>query len=138
MDGTPITFTTIARNLKAVHSRHLLPIDCTALVPTVRRMNVERKKAGLPAYVDPRQDNREIVPHGFRSTFRDWAEEQTSFSSAVAEMALAHTVKNKVEAAYRRGDLFEKRRRLMHAWASYCSEQPKARANNVTSIRGRG
>ena len=106
-----------------------------ALLQTVRRMNTERKKAGLPAYVDLRQDNRDIVPHGFRSTFRDWAEEQTSFPSTVAEMALAHTVKSKVEASYRRGDLFEKRRRLMQAWASYCSEQPKA--NNVTSIQGR-
>ena len=58
------------------------------------------------------------VPHGFRSTFRDWASETTSFPHDVCEMALAHTIGNKAEAAYRRGDLFEKRRELMEAWAS--------------------
>ncbi|MBL4618634.1 MAG: integrase arm-type DNA-binding domain-containing protein [Marinicaulis sp.] len=58
--------------------------------------------------------------HGFRSTFRDWASERTNFSNEVCEMALAHTIKNKAEAAYRRGDLFEKRRKLMEAWAQYC------------------
>lgn len=57
--------------------------------------------------------------HGFRSTFRDWAAEMTDFPSDVVEKALAHTVKNKVEAAYRRGHLLEKRRQLMEAWAAY-------------------
>jgi integrase len=64
--------------------------------------------------------NSEITAHGFRSTFRDWCAEQTSFPSEVAEMALAHAVGDKVEAAYRRGDLFEKRRQLAEAWARYC------------------
>ncbi|WP_394701352.1 tyrosine-type recombinase/integrase [uncultured Propionivibrio sp.] len=59
------------------------------------------------------------VPHGFRSTFRDWCAEQTDYSNEVAEMALAHTISNKVEAAYRRGDLFDKRRQLMQDWESY-------------------
>ncbi len=58
--------------------------------------------------------------HGFRSAFRDWASESTGFSHEVCEMALAHVIANKVEAAYRRGDLFEKRRKLMEAWARYC------------------
>jgi len=61
------------------------------------------------------------VPHGFRSSFRDWAGEVSNFPADVCEMALAHTIKNKVEAAYRRGDLFEKRRKLMEAWADYCT-----------------
>lgn len=61
----------------------------------------------------------EAVPHGMRSTFRDWAEEATSFSHEVKEAALAHTIKNKVEAAYRRTDLFDKRRDLMDAWGRY-------------------
>jgi len=61
-----------------------------------------------------------LTVHGFRSTFRDWAAEQTKFSNEVTEMALAHAVADKVEAAYRRGDLFEKRRILMRTWASYC------------------
>ena len=66
----------------------------------------------------------DLTVHGFRSTFRDWAAEQTNFTREVAEMALAHTIGDKVEAAYRRGDLFEKRRKLMEAWAIYCEGQP--------------
>ncbi len=60
------------------------------------------------------------VPHGFRSTFRDWASEQTNFPNEVCEMALAHAIRDKAEAAYRRGDLLEKRRQLMLAWSRYC------------------
>ncbi len=59
--------------------------------------------------------------HGFRSAFRDWCAEETSVAGEIAEAALAHTVPNKVEAAYRRTDFFEKRRKLMDAWASYCT-----------------
>ena len=61
----------------------------------------------------------EAVPHGMRSTFRDWAAERTDFPHAVAEMALAHAIGNAVEAAYRRGDLFEKRAEMMAAWAVF-------------------
>jgi integrase len=63
----------------------------------------------------------DITAHGFRSTFRDWAAERTNFPNEVVEMALAHTISNKVEAAYRRGDLFEKRRQLAEAWAMFCA-----------------
>jgi integrase len=73
----------------------------------------------------------EFTVHGFRSTFRDWASETTGFPHDVCEMALAHTIANKAEAAYRRGDLLEKRRELMAAWAAYC--QPKA--DNVIKLR---
>jgi len=67
----------------------------------------------------------EITAHGFRSTFRDWASERTSFPSEVVEMALAHTIANKVEAAYRRGNLLEKRRELMAAWQGFvCASAP--------------
>lgn len=62
----------------------------------------------------------DAVPHGFRSTFRDWAAERTTYPNEVAEMALAHAVGNKVEAAYRRGDLFEKRLAMMDDWADFC------------------
>ena len=62
----------------------------------------------------------EETVHGFRSTFRDWASETTNFPNEVCEMALAHTIPGKAEAAYRRGDLFNKRRKLMDAWAKYC------------------
>ncbi len=64
------------------------------------------------------------VPHGFRSTFRDWVSEHTSYPRDAAEMALAHTIGDKVEAAYRRGDLFEKRRRMMVDWAAFCELDP--------------
>lgn len=78
------------------------PISNMAFLMTLRRMKID------------------TTAHGFRSTFRDWASERTSFPSDVCEMALGHTIKNKVEAAYRRGDLFEKRRELMEAWARFC------------------
>jgi integrase len=77
----------------------------------------------------------DLTAHGFRSSFRDWAAERTNFPSEVAEMALAHVVGNKVEAAYRRGDLFEKRRRLMGAWADFLSKAPADTAK-VVSLRG--
>src|SRR5262249_13459055 len=72
-----------------------------------------------------RMDRGDVTAHGFRSTFRDWAAERTSFPSEVLEMALAHVVGDKVEAAYRRGHLFDKRAKLMAAWAVYCAA-PKA------------
>ncbi|MBA3324021.1 MAG: hypothetical protein H0T41_01635 [Rhodobacteraceae bacterium] len=59
------------------------------------------------------------VPHGFRSSFRDWAGEQTNFPREVAEFALAHATRDKAEAAYARSDLLEKRRKMMEAWACY-------------------
>ncbi len=64
----------------------------------------------------------DLTAHGFRSTFRDWAAERTNYPNEVAEMALAHAVGDKVEAAYRRGDLFDKRRKMMNAWAKFCSK----------------
>jgi integrase len=67
-----------------------------------------------------RMERTKITAHGFRSTFRDWAAEQTDTPRDVAEMALAHAVGDKVEAAYRRGDLVEKRKKLMQEWAKYC------------------
>jgi integrase len=79
-----------------------------------------------------RQGRGNLTAHGFRSTFRDWVAEQTNFPSEVAEMALAHTVGDKVEAAYRRGDLFEKRRQLAEAWGAFCS-QPAG--GNVVALR---
>jgi len=70
--------------------------------------------------------------HGFRSAFKDWASERTRFPNEVSEAALAHTIPNKVEAAYRRGDLFGKRRRLMEEWARYCATAQSAGAKVVT------
>ena len=65
----------------------------------------------------------DVTMHGFRSSFRDWAAEQTNFPSTVCEAALAHAVRDKVEAAYFRTDLFERRRELMHTWAAFATEK---------------
>jgi integrase len=67
-------------------------------------------------------DRRVASVHGFRSTFRDWAAERTSFPRELAEMALAHSVGSDVEQAYRRTDMFDKRRRLMEEWAKFCAK----------------
>src|SRR6516225_2065959 len=75
----------------------------------------------------------DITVHGFRSSFRDWAAEQTSYPNHVVEMALAHAISNAVEAAYRRGDLFDKRARLMQQWADYCAN-PQA-GGKVVALR---
>jgi integrase len=79
-----------------------------------------------------RRMGRDVTAHGFRSTFKDWARESTSFPNEVSEAALAHVNGDKVEAAYARGDLFEKRRKLMDAWASFCTAP--ARKGNVVGI----
>lgn len=78
-----------------------------------------------------RRLNEKITVHGFRSTFRDWVSEETEHSPEVAEMALAHTIKNKVEAAYRRRDLLDRRRVLMQDWLDFCNSQ---RFNNVLKL----
>src|SRR5208282_4972868 len=80
------------------------PLLMTALLTLLRRMNIQ-----------------DATVHGFRSTFRDWAAECTKFPNEVCEAALAHAIANRAEAAYRRGDLFDKRRKLMDAWAAYCA-----------------
>jgi integrase len=88
------------------------PISSSAMLELVRGMR------GMGATV-----------HGFRSSFRDWAAEQTAYPTELCEMALAHAVGNKVEAAYKRGDMMEKRRRLMADWAAYCERAPAERDN---------
>lgn len=76
-----------------------------------------------------------VTVHGFRSTFRDWAGETTAHPREVIEHALAHRLADKAEAAYARGTLFEKRRRLMDAWVEYCESEAR-NTGSVTSIRG--
>jgi integrase len=85
-----------------------MPLSVMALGMVLRRMSI-----------------KDATVHGFRSAFRDWAAECTNFTNEVCEAALAHVIANKVEAAYRRGDLFDKRRKLMEAWAVFCAA-PKA------------
>jgi len=82
-----------------------------------------------------RRANADVTAHGFRSAFRDWAGDQTSFPRDVVEGALAHAIENKTEAAYRRSDALEKRRKLMAAWDAYCTSTPKEGRGNVTPLR---
>ena len=118
-----------AERMKARRS-HAVPLSDEALDILDRALKASVNDFLFPGYRGPlsnmaflailkRMKRRDITPHGFRSTFRDWAAETTSHPSDVVEMALAHTVGNKVEAAYRRGDLFEKRRVLMDDWAAF-------------------
>lgn len=84
-----------------------------------------------------RMGHPDITVHGFRSSFRDWASEATSFPNEVAEAALAHIVGDKVEAAYRRGDLFAKRRRMMEAWAEYCDQTDTSENHAIVDMEAR-
>lgn len=90
-------------------------LHSTSLLNVVQNMH-ERD----PRWVDPKQESRRVTPHGFRSSFRDWAAETTDYENEVCELALAHSKGNKTEAAYRRADMLEKRRPLMQQWADYC------------------
>lgn len=83
-----------------------------------------------------RMKRGDLTAHGFRSTFRDWCAECTAYPRDVAEMALAHAIGDRVEAAYRRGDLFEKRRHLMETWANYCGQPiKKGKVGKVVSLK---
>jgi integrase len=89
-----------------------------------KRLAEADREAGRPTpvtprgYVDPRS-KRPAVPHGLRSSFRDWVAERTSYPGDMAEVALAHRINNAVEAAYRRGDQIEKRREMMNEWGRF-------------------
>jgi integrase len=85
-----------------------------------RKPNTALSDMSLTAVM--RRMGRTETVHGFRSAFRDWASEKTTYDGNIAEAALAHVVGNKVEAAYRRGDLFEKRRHMMNDWARWCAK----------------
>lgn len=83
-----------------------------------------------------RMGHDNLTVHGFRSTFRDWAAERTNFPNEVVEMALAHVIDDKTEAAYRRGELLDKRHKLMDAWADYCAQMPTpADGDNIVPLR---
>ena len=92
------------------------PLSSMALLMLLRRMGRE-----------------DLTAHGFRITFRDWCAEATNYPREVAEQSLAHTLEDKVEAAYRRGDLMEKRRRLMGEWAAFCARP--AATGDVVPLR---
>ncbi|MGC8733242.1 MAG: tyrosine-type recombinase/integrase, partial [Halothiobacillaceae bacterium] len=114
---------------------HRIPLSDAAMA-ILGDLAKHRRKDSDPVFMGPgrkklstaamsatlrRMGRTDITVHGFRSTFRDWCSEATSYDRAVAEMSLAHSIGDKVEAAYRRGDLIEKRTRLMNDWSAYCS-----------------
>lgn len=103
------------------------------LAAVIKRMHETEVAAGRKGYLDPKQ-NRVATPHGMRSTFRDWCAEHTNTPQDLAEMALAHTIKNKVESAYRRGDMLEKRAKLMQQWAQFIARPMET--GTVVSLRG--
>lgn len=89
-----------------------------SLSAVMRRMQEAEVKAGRKGWLDPRS-GRPAVPHGLRSTFRDWAAERTEYPHEMAEMALAHAVGDATERAYRRGGMVERRRGMMEAWRRF-------------------
>ncbi|MCX7349556.1 MAG: integrase arm-type DNA-binding domain-containing protein [Alphaproteobacteria bacterium] len=134
-------WTVPAQRMKAGHT-HRIPL-------TERALDILKSLPRVGAYVFPgnskgkplsgmamamqlrRMKREDITVHGFRSTFRDWASEQTSFPHETCEHALAHRISDKAEAAYRRGDQFEKRRKLMEAWTAWCD---RPAAGNVVAF----
>jgi integrase len=104
--------------------RYLFANDDGALLSTMAMLEcLRRLRPGLTV-------------HGFRSTFKDWASEQTAYPNELSEMALAHTVSDKVEAAYRRGDMREKRKRMMDDWSKFAN-QPSSSTSKIVAIRGK-
>ena len=101
--------------------RDLKPLSDMTLTAVVRRMNTTEDNAPMP-WIDP-QSGAAIVPHGFRSTFRDWSAEVGHYPRELAEHALAHSLPDKVEAAYQRGTMLERRAPMMQRWADYIDQQ---------------
>jgi integrase len=146
IDFVDATWTVPAERMKGGQREHRVPLGLGAL-SILQRMHALRQnefvfpgdRPGKPIsnmamlQLLERMGRGDITVHGFRSTFRDWAAERTSFPREVVEAALAHAVGDKVEAAYRRGDLFEKRRKLMSAWEVACARP--ARAASVVPLQ---
>jgi integrase len=144
------TWTVPAVRMKA-HREHRVPLAAPTLA-ILRDMQATH--SGENAFVFPgpksgrplsnvaflrllrRMGLHDLTVHGFRATFKTWASERTSFQNEIVEAALAHVIGGKVEQAYRRGDMFEKRRRLMQQWATFCTAAPaRGQQSNVTPLR---
>ncbi len=121
LEGNPLVF-------PAARGGQLSDMTLSA---AMKRMHEADLAAGGAGFVD-RSSKRPAVPHGLRSTFRDWVAERTNYPGDMAETALAHRISNAVEASYRRGDMIEKRRKMMDDWAGHLAGA--ARAGNVVRI----
>jgi integrase len=145
------SWTVPAERMKA-HRKHRVPLSPCALA-ILEEIRAHRHaddgfvfpggKAGKPLsnmaflMLLRRMGRDDLTAHGFRATFKTWTSERTSFQNEIVEAALAHVVGSKVEQAYRRGDMFEKRRRLMQQWATFCTTVPAQEvAGNVAPLRG--
>ena len=150
IDLTAKVWTVPAARMKA-GSEHRVPLS-DAAVAVLQQMATVRhsayvfpgRSAGKPVsentvwrLVKTASGDERMTVHGLRSSFRDFASERTNFPREVAEMALAHAIPNAVEAAYRRGDLFDKRRRLMDAWAAYCGNVEIDGVGKLVSLANR-
>lgn len=139
---------TVPGNRMKAGRQHVVPLSDRAL-----EIIAELRRTATSDLIFPSPDNPEqalsdmallmhvrrstdaaVTVHGFRSSFRDWAGDETNFAREVAEAALAHKVGDEVEQAYRRGTALEKRRKLMDAWARYCATAPASKSSNVVSI----
>jgi integrase len=150
IDMDAATWTVPAERMKAGRE-HRVPLTDTALA--VLRLMLPARPAVGDGYVFPgqkkdaglsnmsmtavlkRMDRGDLTVHGFRSTFRQWAGECTTVAREVAEAALAHALKDKTEAAYARGDLFDRRRKLMEEWAAFCATVQTAKSACVVTAR---
>jgi integrase len=144
-------WTVPAARMKA-HREHRVPLSVRALT-ILQDMQPVRHSDDPDAFVFPgprpgkplsnmaflmllrRMTLEDLTVHGFRATFKTWASERTSFQNEIVEAALAHVIGDKVEQAYRRGDMFEKRRRLMQQWATFATIAPAQQMQNVTPLR---
>jgi integrase len=116
---------------------HRVPLSKMALAILAKQPRTEARVFPIGENALARRLNElhpDVTVHGLRSSFRDWASERTSYPNEVAEMALAHSIGNGTEAAYRRGDLLEKRRHMMADWATWCS-RPAPTGATVTVLR---
>ena len=147
------TWTVPASRMKA-HREHRVPLSPRALtilheMQAARHVDTDNGfvfaggRAGKPLsnmaflMLLRRMGRADLTAHGFRATFKTWASERTSFQNEIIEASLAHITGGKVEQAYMRGDLFEKRRRLMQQWATYCTAAPTTeQRGKVTALRG--
>jgi len=143
------TWTIPAERMKA-DKEHKVPLSNAAIALLKDMLAIRQSDYVFPGYKRGRplghnglwklakqMAGADITVHGLRSTFRDWAAERTAFPNEVVEMALAHAINSAVEAAYRRGDLFDKRRKLMDAWAAYCAKVETDAGKVVALARGR-
>jgi integrase len=147
IDLDAATWTVPAERMKA-HKEHRVPLSKAAIMLLRGLPRIADTDLVFPAprggqlsdmslVAVTRRMDVEAVPHGFRSTFRDWCSERTNYPREVAEMALAHAIGNAVEAAYRRGDLFEKRRLMMEDWARFLA-QPEIKGDVIRLQAKRG